>query len=125
MMKSYKDSKNCDQSDCKSEDVTSLRFSPKKVGFKILKDDTNCITRYSDIQVEYSIYSCHECNFRGRYETLRYHIRAEHNKEPREYISKHRCLQIIEKILHKCKICGETYSCNHGTLSIHICPTTK
>ena len=97
---SYKDSKNRDQSDSRSDEVTSPGFGPKNAGFKILKDDPNCITRYSDSKVEYSVYVCHECNFRGRIEALKYHIRVKHNKEIKEYISKHQCFKMVEKMLH-------------------------
>ena len=124
MIRSYKDSKNRDQSDSRSDEATSPGFGPKNAGFMILKDDPNCITRYSDSKVEYSVYVCHECNFRGRIEALKYHIRVKHNKEIKEYISKHQCFKMVEKILHSCKICGETFHCNssafvHSHLSKH------
>lgn len=75
--------------------------------------------RFSDAAGDYSTLQCSLCPFAGFYPALRTHIRGCHELEYRDYKASFGPPKFKDKVLHRCRECGESvlfiqeYLCAH------------
>ena len=90
----------------------SINFMAQSKRGKLLPDDmfAGCSdqSRFTDLKGDYAKVQCVLCAFTGTYARFRNHTQAAHAVSFKDYKTSFGPLKYKDRVLHKCRECGET-----------------
>ena len=63
--------------------------------------------RFSDEPGDYTTYKCKICQYVDKYREVRKHLDTVHSMSITQYKNDHGKLEVVDLVMHKCKICGK------------------